>query len=120
MVQTCEKHGVRNLREFVRAVPRGPAHYRWLGGITPEMQEARNSPQAKAWRCAVFARDDHTCVICHKRGGDLEADHIEPFAVALELRFDLDNGRTLCKPCHRLFGARVQRGVVTRAAQKVA
>ena len=61
---------------------------------------ARYSPEARDWRVAVFKRDDYTCQICHTRGTYLEADHIQPFAYFPELRFELSNGRTLCRPCH--------------------
>jgi 5-methylcytosine-specific restriction endonuclease McrA len=30
----------------------------------------------------------------------LEADHIKPWAYFPSLRFELSNGRTLCRPCH--------------------
>lgn len=94
---------------------RGPANNKWRGGITPESNRVRNSPEMKAWRAAVFARDNHTCVACGKRGGDKHADHIKPFALHPDLRFDVDNGRTLCVPCHRIYGALVCNGKITRA-----
>ena len=34
-------------------------------------------------------------------GGKLNADHIKPFSLFPELRFDLNNGRTLCVECHK-------------------
>lgn len=61
---------------------------------------ARYSREAEEWRKAVFARDDYTCQFCGVRGTYLEADHIKPWAYFPDLRFELSNGRTLCKPCH--------------------
>ena len=62
---------------------------------------ARYSPEAKKWRGEIFKRDNWTCQICKIRGGvRLEADHIKPFAFFPKLRFELSNGRTLCRKCH--------------------
>jgi 5-methylcytosine-specific restriction endonuclease McrA len=61
---------------------------------------ARYSPEAEKWRKAVFERDDYTCQECGVRGTYLEADHIKPFGFFPELRYELSNGRTLCRPCH--------------------
>ena len=61
---------------------------------------ARRSVDAKEWREAVFQRDDFTCQMCGIRGTYLEADHIKPWAFFPDLRFELSNGRTLCRPCH--------------------
>lgn len=64
------------------------------------------------WRKAVFDRDDYTCQICKERGGKLNADHIKPFKYFPELRYDINNGRTLCVPCHRktdTYGRRVDK-----------
>jgi 5-methylcytosine-specific restriction endonuclease McrA len=79
---------------------RGAANPNWKGGITPVNRALRNSDQYKAWRRAVFERDGFTCVLCGQHGGTLNADHIMPFATHPELRFDVANGRTLCRPCH--------------------
>lgn len=73
----------------------------WRDGVSTENHRLRQSKAFKDWRRGVFERDDYTCVFCHKRGGYLEPDHIKPFAYFPDLRFDVSNGRTLCKPCHK-------------------
>lgn len=75
--------------------------YRWRGGVTPVNNKIRTSKPYRDWRKSVLRRDNHTCQCCGKRGGHLHADHIMPFSLFPELRFDILNGRTLCKPCHR-------------------
>lgn len=72
----------------------------WKGGITPKHEKIRRSLRYIEWRKSILERDDYTCQFCDKRGGNLNADHIKPFAYFPELRFAMDNGRTLCKPCH--------------------
>jgi hypothetical protein len=83
--------------------------------------------ESRQWRCDVFRRDNYTCQICgDNTGGNLEADHKKAFIVILkeyniqsleealacaEL-WDIDNGRTLCKPCHRTtenYGTKAKR-----------
>lgn len=81
--------------------PKGEDNPNWRGGVTPINEKIRKLPKYKAWRKSVFERDDYTCVWCGTRGGDLNADHIKPFAFFEHLRFDINNGRTLCVPCHR-------------------
>lgn len=111
-------NGAKFLRNCVnpKNLRRGPRNAQWRGGITAEYLRARASVAAKEWRKAIFFRDRFACQCCLKTGGDLEADHILPFAIFPEIRFLTENGRTVCKPCHRQFGARVSRGEILRPA----
>ena len=73
----------------------------WKGGVTSINAAIRGSKEYILWRKSVFERDNYTCIWCLVRGGELHADHIKPFAYFPELRFAIDNGRTLCVSCHR-------------------
>lgn len=79
----------------------GEKNKNWKGGITPINRKIRTSLEYKLWRESVFKRDDYTCIWCGEVGGRLHADHIKPFANFPELRFAIDNGRTLCVVCHK-------------------
>lgn len=80
---------------------RGENNNNWKGGVTPINEKIRKSTEYKLWRMAVFQRDNFTCVWCGGEShGDIQADHIKPFAYFPELRFAIDNGRTLCRKCH--------------------
>lgn len=81
-------------------------HHLWKGGIRPLNKKLRESTEYKLWREAVFERDDYTCQFCGERGGELNADHVISFATCRdwgwnEFITDVDNGQTLCVPCHR-------------------
>jgi hypothetical protein len=95
--KTCGAVCRKQMRTIVQI---GEKSHRWRGGRTSENTRLRNSIKALDWRKAIFARDDFKCVMCGQRGGKLHADHIKPWSLYPELRFDLTNGRTLCRPCH--------------------
>lgn len=79
----------------------GERHPRWRGDAVQEEKRLRQSFEYRVWRRSVFERDDYTCQHCFKRGLTIHADHIKPFSLFPELRFDIGNGRTLCLDCHR-------------------
>jgi len=77
-------------------------HPAWKGGMEKQCRD-RNCQALKIWRKKVYYRDNYTCQVCDKRGGRLNAHHLESFADYPELRFIVENGATLCVGCHRLF-----------------
>lgn len=93
-LETCEKPECRRARL-------GERNSNWKGGVHKSRRPEWSSKRYQEWRRAVFTRDDYVCQMCGCRGGDLNADHIMPWAFFLELRYELSNGRTLCVPCHR-------------------
>lgn len=91
---SCRNKGISNRQK-------GEKSHLWRGGLTDQNMRIRNSSKTQEWRRAVFERDNYSCVSCGARGGRLCADHIKSFSLYPALRFDVDNGRTLCYPCHR-------------------
>ena len=78
----------------------GQNNWNWKGGITPENNSIRNSIEYKHWRTSVFKRDSYKCQECGCVGDKLNAHHIKKFSQYPDLRLDVSNGITLCKPCH--------------------
>jgi len=88
----------------------------WRGGVTEINTLVRCSRQSREWRKTVFERDNYTCQDCGAHNGNgtaivLNVDHIKPFAYFPELRFELSNGRTLCRECHKLTDSYAGRAV---------
>lgn len=55
------------------------------------------------WRKSVLIRDKNTCQICgisSANGFGMHVDHIKPFCSYPDSRFDMHNGRVLCRECH--------------------
>lgn len=114
---------IRTLKE----VNKGENHWNYIDGRTPLINTIRNISEYNEWRTQVFKRDGYKCQDCFKQGGNLEAHHIKPFAELLQeflneynqfspledketlVRlamnwkpfWDIDNGKTLCKKCHK-------------------
>lgn len=85
---------------FTSERTKGQKNVNWKGGITLENEKIRKSTEYQEWRKLVFKRDDYKCMACLARGY-INAHHIKPFRQYPELRFDINNGITLCLTCHR-------------------
>ena len=105
------KYGKKNIKIA------GPQHYMWKGGITPLRRAIRSSFEYEHWHAKILARDHFACQICNTTKGPFNVDHFpKPFALifhknkietieqALACKdfWNLNNGRTLCKPCHHV------------------
>lgn len=73
-------------------------------------KDYRQSKEYKDWRESVFVRDGFKCQICGQIGGELNAHHIKTFKDHPALRFDVNNGITLCAKCHRELHKRLRNG----------
>jgi len=109
----------------------------WKGGITPLVLQIRKHFKYRQWRSDIFTRDDFICQECGINGGMLHAHHIKPFssiiqyyeittleeALECDELWNINNGVTLCKKCHRNIHKRNNRlinrqGVKTLPAKK--
>jgi hypothetical protein len=77
----------------------GEKNHNWKGGIQSkdriERIKFRKTIQKK-----VLERDNYTCQFCGERGKKLQVDHIQPWSEYIDLRFDINNCRTVCMECH--------------------
>ena len=76
----------------------------WKDGITSESIKERNIQENRQFTKDILKRDNYICVICGSRN-KLECDHIMPWGLYPELRQEVKNSRTLCKSCHKDYGA---------------
>lgn len=77
----------------------------WKGGIGPLHNRERVLAMCKLpykiWRQQVFERDNYTCLLKDDTcSGPIQADHIKSWANYPDLRYNINNGRTLCKSHH--------------------
>jgi len=87
---------IRKLRE----IHKGEKSHLWKGGNSRGYKTGYYSSQYKQWRRDVFIRDEFTCHECGKKHIYITAHHIKSFTHFPELRFDTNNGITLCEECH--------------------
>ena len=86
----------------------GVNHPRWIKDRTllatlSNGEEYRNSPASRDWAKRVKNRDSWKCRIADTNcNGKLVAHHILPWSKFPELRYDINNGITLCRFHHPL------------------
>ncbi len=80
----------------------GNKHWNWQGGKSNNRDiHSLNNREYRDWRQSVFKRDGFTCRIADVNcDGQLQAHHILRWADYPELRFEINNGITLCVAHH--------------------
>lgn len=93
------------------AFKKGVHPWNYLGiKVLSELQKLHYTREYRDWRKKVLTRDNYMCKSCESNE-HLETDHIKPFSLYPEFRFDVNNGRTLCHECHKkteTYGSRVR------------
>ena len=80
------------------------------------MAEWRRTRDYRQWRVAVIRRDKR-CVICHALERR-EAHHIKDGSHHPESRYDIENGVTLCRPCHTALHCDFKRSFREKCTEK--
>lgn len=100
---------------------KGAKAYQWKGGITAEHHLARNSDAYAEWRNAVYLRDKWMCqdcgIKCQK--GNIVAHHLISFVERKDLRYVIENGQVLCRPCHARVHSEERNLARVMAASKI-
>jgi hypothetical protein len=84
----------------VSAGRQGIPYEEWEDFIYNQVSGRIQSPEMEQWRFDILKRDNYTCQICYRHGGNLNVHHIRKWSEYPELRFDINNGITLCVDCH--------------------
>ena len=101
----------------------GDKHPNWKGGVTPLANSIRICFKNRQWISDVFTRDNFTCQECGQRGCYIVAHHIKSFSSILQYYeiitleealkckelWNINNGITLCRKCHK----QLHKGVIT-------
>lgn len=72
-------------------------HPSWKGELVDRTK--RWCSDYKHWRLSVFERDNNQCCLCGSTI-KLNAHHLKSWKNYPELRYDINNGITLCEQCH--------------------
>lgn len=76
-------------------------------------REKRSGYQYKKWVTSVYQRDNYTCQKCGAVGM-IHAHHIKQWKDYPELRYEINNGITLCQDCHSIEHGRIIKRVSPR------
>ena len=102
----------------------GEESHFWKGGITKLNQKIRTSFEYRLWVKYCMERDNFLCQDCKIIGGNFEVHHIKQLSKIIKENniknledarkcqelWELNNGVTLCKDCHKKTGSYLYKG----------
>jgi hypothetical protein len=90
------------IKKLKEVLPRGPKHHKWIHDRSKlAKHQIRNDFAYKNWRRQVWIRDKFVCKIANADcKGRIEAHHILGWSSHPELRYQVNNGITLCHAHH--------------------
>ena len=119
--RTLEQRGNMSLGQKRNLVVIERRRRLWLGELNPLWKGGKgkdyihwNDSAYKHWRFAVFQRDSWSCQSCGLTGVYLTAHHMKGWSNFPELRYELNNGVTLCESCHSITDNYKGRGAIKR------
>ena len=101
--QTCNKKGEKNSMYGKTRSEEARRKISIAQGGNGELPKFSKS-KMYTWSKRVKERDDYICQHCHLDvlPEEMDAHHIVPKSKFPQYAYDLDNGQTLCKDCHRI------------------
>lgn len=104
----CRKHSLATrikISKNRRGKVTGSANHAWKGGFATHntRQKEHKLLKYKLWRSAIFEYDNYTCQMpnCNTGCTYVEPHHIYKWSKYPDKRYDLNNGITLCRICHK-------------------
>lgn len=89
---------------------RGSLHPRWNPDLTDDDRRSQHHGKSsemerklQVWRTRIYKRDNYTCQVCFMHGVYIQAHHLNSWDSNKKERYNLANGISLCRECHKDF-----------------
>lgn len=106
----CKMRRTDETRKRMSEAQRGDKSHNWNPDRSAVTHNRRNDGEYLQWRMRVYIRDGFRCRIANVDcDGRIEAHHILSWAEHVELRYEVNNGITLCHAHHPLKRAEEKR-----------
>lgn len=116
-VRVGMKHSTESIEKIIKnrtGKSMGEKNPSWKGGITTFIIKVKRLTEHKQWQKRVLKRDNVTCRACGQKGGNKTPHHLIAFSYLLaqfniktikqakscDFLWQIENGITLCSPCH--------------------